>query len=661
MADSAEFLPRLEAFLGKLGVASLSLDEAGRAHSWNGEFLRLFPEQAGSIQPGQPLAEILRRTHPDADEASLAEDVERHRRQGEPFEVLHRGRRLRVAALDVPGHGRLHAWVPARSLPSTERLSMQAAHAASRIALGPEHPQSFAARLETLLDSLGIAALLLDEDARTLGWNLEFVCVFPEHAGAIHRNEPYAENLRRFYRARLDAGERPNMEAYVADGVERHRRQVEPFEFLHRGRWLRVAVLPLPGLGRLRAWTPCQPLRDGDRLAIQMAQGGKRPALGAMEYIADGLMVRDPAGRILLCNRRFAELYGLESPDHAAGMTFPELLDAAWAGAPEAAAAQKGWADNSRFPGAPFELPLPDDRWVRVRDFRANDGTLVSTHVDVTDLFRMTRRATEAQARAEDLAAQLSLEMERRRRSEARTVQMARLVSLGEMATALAHELNQPLAALTIAADLARIRLETRGAEAIPDALERLERVAATAVRARDIVDHLRLFGRAEEHGPAEEPLDLRDAVKGALTLVRASIRAAGIALETRLPASPVFVTGRLVALEQVVLNLLMNARDAVAGKHADGGTIRLDLQEHDGEALLTVADNGGGFTEAGLYRGLEPFFTTKPSGQGTGIGLSISQSTIEAAGGRISLANGAEGAVVSVRLPLHAAALGSA
>lgn len=515
---------------------------------------------------------------------------------------------------------------------------------------------AFLTGLEAWLDSLGIASLLLDEEARTVSWNREFLRLFPEHAGFIRKGEPYAENLRRFYRVRLDAAETPNLDAYVADGVERHRRQVDPFEFLHRGRWLRVSVLPLPGLGRLRAWTLSRSAHDGARLALEMAQAGTRPALAAMDQIAEGLMVRDAAARILLCNPRFAELYGLEAPEHAIGRTFPDLLDEAWAATPGAAAARQGWADNSRFAGAPFELPLPGDRWVRVRDFRSQDGSLVSTHVDVTDLVRLKRSASEAQQRAEGLAAQLAAEMAERKRSEARTVQVARLASLGEMATCLAHELNQPLAVLTLAADIAKARLETLGAAAIPDALERLERVATTAMRARGIVDHLRLFGRAEEEERPPEPVDVCEAVRGALTLTQAAIRSAGITLETRLPAAPIRVMGHLIALEQVILNLLMNARDAVAARRAEGGLIRLRLDRHEGEALLTVADNGGGFSEAALQRGFEPFFTTKRPGEGTGIGLSIAYSTIQAAGGRIRLSNAAEGAVVCVRLPCDAA-----
>ncbi len=667
MAETKEFLTSLERLLDSLGIASLLLDDNVRTVSWNREFLRLFPEHEGYMRSGECYAENLRRSYrarldpvemPNI-EAYVADSVGRHRRQVEPFEFLHRNRWIRVAVLPVPRLGRLRAWTVSRSSHDGEPVAIPTAHASANPAVGTkrqaEKRTAFLASLEGLFDSLGIASLALDDDVCTVSWNREFLRLFPEHEGYLRSGEPYAENLRRFYRARLDPVELPNIEAYVADGVGRHRRQVEPFEFLHRNRWIRVAVLPVPRLGRLRAWTVSRSSHDGERIAQQMAHAGTRPAVDVIEQIADGLMVRDAADRVVLSNRRFAELYGFEAPEHAIGRTFSELLDSAWGDALDGKVARESWADNSRFPGAPFELRLPGDRWVRVRDYRSHEGSLISTHVDVTDLVRLQRSASEAQRRAEELAAELCIEMEERKRAEALTVQIARLASLGEMATGLAHELNQPLAALTLAADIARTKLASLGAAAIPEALERLDDVAETAVRARGIVDQVRRFARVDAVAPAPEPVDMRDAVRGALTLTQAAIRSAGIDLETLLPAAPIRVMGHLIALQQVILNLLTNARDAVAANGGEGGAIKLQLEQRDDEAQLTVADNGGGFTEAGLQRAFEPFFTTKPPDKGTGIGLSIAYSSVQATGGSIRLSNGEHGAVVCVRLPLLA------
>jgi signal transduction histidine kinase len=506
--------------------------------------------------------------------------------------------------------------------------------------------------ITTFLEGLGVPALVLDQSDCTLCWNLRFLELFPEHHGKIHAGEPYAENLLRFYRKRLDDSELPNIDRYIAEGVARHRRQLSPYEFIHRGRWIRVSVLPLPGVGRLRSWIEAGVPPDGDQLAGSMAKNGKLVALGATEEIADGLAARDPQGRIVLANRRLAEIYGLDSPAASIDKTFPELIDIAWAGAAGVEEAHRRWIAASNYPGAPVELPLPGDRWVRVLEHRAPDGSLVGTHVDVTDLYRLRRSATEGQERAEALAALLRSEIEDRKRAEVRTIQAARLVSLGAMATGLAHELTQPLSIVTLKADNARLALEAQGAAAIPATIERLEQIAASAVRARGILDHLECFARPEADGAPPEPLNLQQVVEGARMLTESAFRSAGITLKTTLPPTPPWVMGHRIMLEQVVLSLLLNARDAVEERRVAGGWISLHLAPEGMSTVLTIADSGGGFAEDALERAFEPFFTTKDPGKGVGLGLPVAYSAIRAMGGSITLLNGEDGAVVTVTLP---------
>ncbi len=501
------------------------------------------------------------------------------------------------------------------------------------------------------LDHAGRPALLLDEQERALWWNREFLELFPEHDGHLHIGEPYAENLRRFYRTRLDAQGLAHIERFVADGVERHRRQTAPYEFLHRNRWLRVEVVPLAGAGRLRLWSPAAPPRDGGVLAARLAETGAGMAEAELELIADGVSIRDAQGRILRANHRLAAIYGLASAQDALGRTLPVLLDHCWGGQPGAEAARQRWQDSSRFTGAPFELPLPGDAWVRVREHRTHDGGTIGTHVDVTDLCRLRRSAEEARQRAEELAGLLAREIEERKRAEAQRVQVARLVSLGQMATGLAHELNQPLAVMSLAAENTAMALQRRGAEAIPEALTRMEAIVTAAMRARDVVDHLRRFGGGEEEAPPE-PVDLAAVLEGALTLSGAAIRSSGINLGVSLPEPAPWVLGRRIALEEVVLNLLLNARDAIQAAGRFDGAIRLSVAAECDQAGITVADNGGGFSPAALQHALEPFFTTRAPGQGTGLGLALAYSTVSAMGGHLELTNAAAGAVVRILLP---------
>ncbi|MGG5810993.1 sensor histidine kinase, partial [Falsiroseomonas sp. CW058] len=239
--------------------------------------------------------------------------------------------------------------------------------------------------------------------------------------------------------------------------------------------------------------------------------------------------------------------------------------------------------------------------------------------------------------------------------SEERTVQAgaqenARLAALGEMATGLAHELNQPLAVMSLAAENAMRALQRRGPAALPDVQERLGRISQQARRARDIVEHLRAFGHPAEG--ALEPVPPGSAVEGAVLLTNAALRAAGIAVTVDLPHDLPRVMARLTALEQALVNLLLNARDAIEQRRGEGtppGQVRIAARRQGGRVLLTVADNGGGIPETAMDRLFEPFFTTKPPGQGTGLGLPAVHAAMRSFGGTVAAANSDEGAVFTL------------
>jgi PAS domain S-box-containing protein len=223
-----------------------------------------------------------------------------------------------------------------------------------------------------------------------------------------------------------------------------------------------------------------------------------------------------------------------------------------------------------------------------------------------------------------------------------------RLAVLGEMATGLAHELNQPLAIMLLASDNARRALEARGEGAVASAIQRLDRIGEQAKRARGIVDHLRIFGRSEEG--AVGPVRLAEAVEGALVLTAGAIRDAGIELAAELPADLPPVMARLVPLEQTIVNLLVNARDAIRGRGVQDGRITLRGAVEGAGVTLTFADTGGGIPDSVIDRIFEPFFTTKAVGKGTGLGLSIAHSTMRSFGGAITAENGEEGAIFVLR-----------
>ncbi|MET0543927.1 MAG: PAS-domain containing protein, partial [Variovorax sp.] len=257
------------------------------------------------------------------------------------------------------------------------------------------------------LDGLGVAACAFDENDSALLWNRSFFRFFPEHAADLHVGEPYAANLRRFYRGRLDAAEMPKIERYVQEGIARHRKQQRPFSFEHRGLRLQASVVRLPGIGSARMWKldPAEspPVADSTPALVEST---------LLDNVADGVMVTDAGERIVWVNEPFVTMYGLEERSSAIGRAFADIYGAAWEGQPDVERCQfeDGMAvitENLRFAGAPFELPLPGDRWSRVVAQRSPDGRNFYVHVDITLFKRQQHQLRAAEARARESEAQL--------------------------------------------------------------------------------------------------------------------------------------------------------------------------------------------------------------------------------------------------------------
>lgn len=271
------------------------------------------------------------------------------------------------------------------------------------------------APLGQMLDGLGIAMCLFDDQDRTQAWNETFLRFFPEHAGHVHVGESYAANLRRFYLGRLGADEIERIDSYIDAGIARHRGQTQPFAYEHRGRQLVVASLPLPGVGRLRVWC----LRHGAALDLQGLGAGLPQDAGALSSLLDrvpvGLMQCDDAGAITWVNAAFALLYGLHDPQQALGRTLEDVFRQAWAaaGAPQAEACAQGLhtlREVLRFTGAPFELTLPGQRTVRVQARPGVDAVHLYAHVDITELRAQQQRLEQAERAARESAAALEHE-----------------------------------------------------------------------------------------------------------------------------------------------------------------------------------------------------------------------------------------------------------
>ncbi len=242
------------------------------------------------------------------------------------------------------------------------------------------------------------------------------------------------------------------------------------------------------------------------------------------------------------------------------------------------------------------------------------------------------------------------------RQALARAAGAARLASLGEMGTGLAHELKQPLAIMSMAAENA---LGALGRGRVDAAMARLRRIVDQAQRAAAIIENLRRFARGGDPGAPPEPVPLERAVANALALVGGPLREAGIEVTVALGEPPPVALGQPVSVEQVLVNLLLNAADALRGLPPGAARrIRIAaLASPDGPAGpmvgLTIADTGGGIPAAILPRLFEPFVSTKDAEHGTGLGLSICHGLVTSMGGAITARNAADGALFSILLPV--------
>ena len=208
----------------------------------------------------------------------------------------------------------------------------------------------------------------------------------------------------------------------------------------------------------------------------------------------------------------------------------------------------------------------------------------------------------------------------------------SRVTMVGELAAGLAHQYHQPLTAISAYADAAMIRLK-RFDDAYPDVREPLEKIASESVRAAGIVDDLKDFLRKRE--PVREKCSVEEIVRNAVRLGEAGGAAPAATVSCSVTPGIRPAVADPIQLTQVVVNLIANAREAIAGSRTAGGRVGVFLQSA-GEAnyRIVVEDNGPGMDAAAVERCFEQFYTTKADG--LGVGLGISKTLVEAHGGTI-------------------------
>ncbi len=230
----------------------------------------------------------------------------------------------------------------------------------------------------------------------------------------------------------------------------------------------------------------------------------------------------------------------------------------------------------------------------------------------------------------------------------------SRLSTMGQLTASLAHEINQPLAAIVTNADACLLWLEADRPN-LEESRQAATRIVRNGQRAGDIVKSVRALTR--KSAPEMVPLDINDVIREVVDLLRSEFRRHGVRIETLLLPNLGSIIGDRVQLQQVLLNLIMNGIEAMADSTDRQRRLKIrSAKDESGRALVAVEDSGPGFDRAQQDRLFEAFFTTKP--QGMGIGLSICRSIIDSHGGRLwASPNAPKGAVFQFTLPAAAGA----
>jgi PAS domain S-box-containing protein len=295
---------------------------------------------------------------------------------------------------------------------------------------------------------------------------------------------------------------------------------------------------------------------------------------------------------------------------------------------------------------------------------RRKDGTLVDISLTVSPIVDEQGHIVGASKIARDITERKRAEEQRRdfekreralavatalRDTEAELVRVARALTVGELATSIAHEVNQPLAAIVSNAE-AGLRWLNAKAPKLHQAQKSLELIARDGNRASEVIRRIREFLRKDSQQMA--PLDISDVAQEAVALVQDEMLKRQIALVVELSDGLPPVRGDRIQLQQVILNLIMNGSEAILSV-ADGPRELTVISQKSGtdRVLVAVRDSGAGIDPQNMDRMFDAFFTTKPTGMG--MGLSISRSIVEAHGGHIWAApNDGPGLTVQFTLP---------
>ncbi len=526
--------------------------------------------------------------------------------------------------LGVLAMGFRHGAVSAANL---QRLEVRAAVAAAALLLrkrGGEAAQQ-AARQQALLQASSGATILVDADGRIAGSSRgaqELLgSMLGDHRAAAEVSGPSAApQFAQLFRAReqqcVETWLQRSRGARVADGSEEEMPEVE----LYGGGRVRLRCAALPGGGLGVSLDPVAALDTAraDRAEAQL--------VNVIEWLEEGVVLFDADHGIRAMNTRFAQIAGLAPEETSRITTLNGLIArlASQAAQPEQFAER--WREQARGSDAGVREEIQLLRPVpRVLERAARPITdAAGRRLGRVEIYR-------------DLTAQ--------RVFQSKLLQTEKLAALGQMMTGVAHELSNPLTSILGYAQRLFLRGDGAGRP------EEVRQIFQEAERASTILRQLLMTAR--DSRPERRKVALNQVVARTMELQRYSLAMEKVHAELDLDPGLPFVLGDAGQLQQVLMNLIGNARQAIE-QRGQGGTIRLSTKRiGESRVLLEVGDDGPGIPEAIAARIFDPFFTTKPAGIGTGLGLAIVLGIVREHGGQVHVASPPRGgAIFSLEFP---------
>ena len=368
-------------------------------------------------------------------------------------------------------------------------------------------------------------------------------------------------------------------------------------------------------------------------LRNQLADGKLRSQAHLLDIVHDGIIVRDMNDVVAYWNHGAEQLYGWEQ-DQAIGKVSHRLLQTVFPSPLDELKAKvlltgrwEGEVLHTRHDGRQLTVA---SRWSLQRDNHGDPVAVLETNNDIT----ARKHAEEALQRTQSELAHVS-----------------RVTTLGELVASIAHEVNQPLAAV-VANGEAGLRWLGHETPQLDETRQALERIISEAIRASDVIRRLRSL--SEKREAEKVPLDINQVIKEVIPLIQREALDHNVSLQVEAGSELPTVLGDRVQLQQVVLNLVVNAIEAMSAvtDHPCRVLICTSLSEED-QVVTAVQDAGHGISAEDASRLFNPFFSTKAHGMG--MGLSICRSIIQSHDGRIwATQNSDHGATLHFALPAY-------